>query len=77
MAANPVCGAELENGLHEPLVISENVIGTSNGNLGIEEISVNLEEAVKLEDHFSVSDKEIIQEPVMQPECHSTVTAEV
>ncbi|XP_047950471.1 protein WVD2-like 6 isoform X1 [Salvia hispanica] len=76
MAANPVCGAELENGLHEPLVISENVIGTSNGNLGIEEISVNLEEAVKLEDHFSVSDKEIIQEPVMQPECHSTVTAE-
>ncbi|KAL1562294.1 protein WVD2-like 6 isoform X1 [Salvia divinorum] len=76
MAANSVCGAELENGLHEPLVISENVIGTSNGNLGIEELSVNLEEAVKLEDHFSVSDKEIIQEPVMQPECHSTVTAE-
>ncbi|XP_042057934.1 protein WVD2-like 5 isoform X2 [Salvia splendens] len=76
MAANPVCGVELENGLHEPLVISENVIGTSNGNLGIEEISVNLEEAVKLEDHFSISDKEIIQEPVMQPECHSTVTSE-
>ncbi|KAL1557263.1 protein WVD2-like 5 isoform X1 [Salvia divinorum] len=53
-SVNPVCGAELENGLHEPLVISE-----------------------KLEDHISVSDKEIIQEPVMQPECHPTVTAEV
>ncbi|KAL1557264.1 protein WVD2-like 5 isoform X1 [Salvia divinorum] len=76
-SVNPVCGAELENGLHEPLVISEKVTGTFNGNLGIEKLSVNLEDAVKLEDHISVSDKEIIQEPVMQPECHPTVTAEV
>ncbi|XP_057776462.1 protein WVD2-like 5 isoform X2 [Salvia miltiorrhiza] len=68
-SVNPVCGVELENGLHEPLV-------TSNGDLGIEELSVNLEDAVNLEDHSLVSDKEIIQEPVVQPDCNSTVTAE-
>lgn len=80
MAANSdnnVCEAELENGLHEPLVISEKVNGTSNGDLGIEELSANLEDGVKLEDHSLVSDKEVIQEPAMQPECLSTVTAEV
>ncbi|KAG6415718.1 hypothetical protein SASPL_123133 [Salvia splendens] len=44
----------------------------SNGNLRIEEFSVNLEDG-----DFSVCDKDIFQEPVLQPECHSTVTAEV
>lgn len=76
-SANSVSGAELANGLHEPLLISEKVNGTSNGDLGIEELSANLEDAVKLEDHSLASDKEIIEEPALQPECHMTVTAEV
>lgn len=76
-SANPVCGAELVNGLHDPPLISEKVNGTSNGNLGIEELSANLEDAVKLGDHSLASDKEIIEEPALKPECQPTVTAEV
>lgn len=76
-SANPVSGAELGNGLHEPLQIFEKVNGTSNGNLGVEELSANLEDAVKLGDHSLGSDKEISEEPALQPECHSTVRAEV
>lgn len=75
-SANPVSGAELGNGLHEPLQIFEKVNGTSNGSLGVEELSANLEDAVKLGDHSLGSDKEISEEPALQPECHSTVRAE-
>lgn len=74
--ANPVSGAELGNGLREPLPVSVKVNGTSNGNLGVEELSASLEDAVKLVDHSLVSDKEVLDESALQPECHSTVAAE-
>lgn len=73
-SANPVSEAELGNGLHEPLETFEKVNGTSNGSLVVEELSANLEDAVKLGDHSIVSDKEISEEPA---ECHSTVKPEV
>lgn len=70
-------GAEFENGLHEPLPISEKVNGTSCGNLEVEALSANLEDAVKLRDHSLGSVKEIMEEPALQPECHSTIIPEV
>ncbi|XP_011069988.1 protein WVD2-like 5 isoform X1 [Sesamum indicum] len=65
-------GPEFENGLHEPLPISEKVNGTSNGTLGVEELSADLENAAKLSDHSVASVKEITEEPALPLESHST-----
>ncbi|KAK4422164.1 protein WVD2-like 5 [Sesamum alatum] len=64
-------GPEFENGLHEPLPTSEKVNGTSNGSLGVEELSADLENAAKLSDHSIASVKEITEEPALPPESHS------
>ncbi|KAL0407635.1 UNVERIFIED_CONTAM: protein WVD2-like 5 [Sesamum radiatum] len=65
-------GPEFENGLHEPLPISEKVNGTSNGSLGIEELSADLENAAKLSDHSIASVKRSTEEPALPLEGHST-----
>ncbi|KAH6774150.1 hypothetical protein C2S52_002899 [Perilla frutescens var. hirtella] len=75
-STNPVSGEELGNGPCEPLAISVKLNGTSNGNLGVKELSASLEDAVKLGDHSLSYDKEILEEPALQPECHSIVTVE-
>ncbi|KAK6118356.1 hypothetical protein DH2020_047927 [Rehmannia glutinosa] len=67
-------GVEFENGLHEPVPISEKVNGTSNGSLGIEELSANLEDAVKLSDDCLGSVKEITEESASLPENNSITT---
>ncbi|KAL8498789.1 hypothetical protein ACS0TY_021930 [Phlomoides rotata] len=64
---------EFENGLHESLPISEKVNGNSNGNFGVEELSANLEDAMKLRDHSFSSDNEIVDETALQPQISSTV----
>ncbi|KAI3454205.1 hypothetical protein Pfo_010868 [Paulownia fortunei] len=69
-------GVEFENGLHEPLPISEKVNGTSNGSSSVEDLSSNLEDAVKLSDHSLGSAKEITEEPALPPESHSTTIPE-
>ncbi|GFQ05507.1 protein wvd2-like 1 [Phtheirospermum japonicum] len=51
----PMSGEDFENGLHEPVPIADMLNGTSKGNLGIEELSANLEDAAKLSDHCSGS----------------------
>ncbi|KAG8375791.1 hypothetical protein BUALT_Bualt10G0137200 [Buddleja alternifolia] len=63
-----VNGVELGNDLHQPLPISENAIGTSNGSIEIEGLSENLEDAVKLN-----YDKPLgyTQESALPPESHS------
>ncbi|KAK6129539.1 hypothetical protein DH2020_036697 [Rehmannia glutinosa] len=70
-------GVEFENGLHEPVPISEKVNGTSNGSLGIEELSANLEDAVKLSDDCLGSVKEITEESASLPENKSITTPRV
>ncbi|KAL6512380.1 hypothetical protein OROHE_019992 [Orobanche hederae] len=65
-------GEEYGNGLHEPVPVAENVNGTSNDSLGIEELSANLEDAVKLNDNCFDSVKEITEQSALQPEHDST-----
>ncbi|KAL0447323.1 UNVERIFIED_CONTAM: protein WVD2-like 5 [Sesamum latifolium] len=65
-------GPEFENGLHEPLPISEKVNGTSNGSLGVEELSADLENAAKLSDHSIASVNKSTEEPALPLESHST-----
>ncbi|KAL6528842.1 hypothetical protein OROMI_029020 [Orobanche minor] len=65
-------GEEFGNGLHEPVPVAENVKGTSNDSLGIEELSANLEDAVKLNDNCFDSVKEITEQSALQPEHDST-----
>ncbi|KAK4401275.1 protein WVD2-like 5 [Sesamum angolense] len=65
-------GPEFENGLHEPLPISEKVNGTSNGSMGVEELSADLENAAKLSDHSIASVKTSTEEPALPLETHST-----
>lgn len=74
MAADSV---EFENGLHESLPISEKVNGSSNGDFGVEELSANLEDSMKLRDHSFGSDNEIVDETPLQPQINSTVTPQV
>ncbi|KAL6536208.1 hypothetical protein OROGR_012780 [Orobanche gracilis] len=65
-------GEEFGNGLHEPVPVTENVIGTSNDSLGIEELSANLGDAVKINDNCFDSVKEIMEQSALQPEHDST-----
>ncbi|KAL0297153.1 UNVERIFIED_CONTAM: protein WVD2-like 5 [Sesamum radiatum] len=65
-------GPEFENGLHEPLPISEKVNGTSNGSMGVEELSADLENAAKLSDHSIASVKTSTEEPALPLETPST-----
>ncbi|KAL0327421.1 UNVERIFIED_CONTAM: protein WVD2-like 5 [Sesamum angustifolium] len=65
-------GPEFENGLHEPLPISEKVNGTSNGSMGVEELSADLENAAKPSDHSIASVKTSTEEPALPLETPST-----
>ncbi|KAL6530713.1 hypothetical protein OROGR_014573 [Orobanche gracilis] len=70
-------GEEFGNGLHEPVPVTENVIGTSNDSLGIEELSANLGDAVKINDNCFDSVKEIMEQSALQPEHDSTTIPKV
>lgn len=63
-------GSEFENGLHEPLPVSEKVNGPSNGSLSIEELSANLDDAVKLSGSTTV-------DLALPPESHSNTKPKV
>ncbi|GER51683.1 TPX2 (targeting protein for Xklp2) proteinfamily, partial [Striga asiatica] len=70
----PVSGnGSLENGHHQQVPISENVNGTSNGNLEIEGLAENFENSIELnvEDKLN-SGQEFVEEPTLPPGSHST-----
>ncbi|PIN23974.1 hypothetical protein CDL12_03277 [Handroanthus impetiginosus] len=69
-------GAEFENGLHQPLPLSEKVNGTSNGNFGVEELTTSLEDSVNLSSNSSGSVKGITEEPALPSESHPTTILE-
>ncbi|KAL3646035.1 hypothetical protein CASFOL_011215 [Castilleja foliolosa] len=69
-------GEDFENGLHEPVSIAEMLNGTSEGNLGFEELSANLEESAKLSDHCSGSVKDITEDSDLPPEHEVLIVGE-
>ncbi|CAA0822759.1 TPX2 (targeting protein for Xklp2) protein family [Striga hermonthica] len=70
----PVSGnGSLENCHHQQVPISENVNGTSNGNLEIEDLAENFENSIEVNVENKLnSGQEFVEEPTLPPESHST-----
>ena len=53
-------GMEFDNGLHQPICISEDMNPTSNGSVEIEGLAENLDDAVKLNDSAAIPTSKVL-----------------